>query len=132
MQGAINAYLRASDDPVRVNGSEVRAKVVGEGANLGVTQLGRVEFAQALSFGFEHVEQVDHLGAAVLELVLDLFGDLSILLVGGGKAAEVDLSPWAGRRVQLDLVTEDLGDPTNDVGAWSEAAVVRQPAARAT
>ena len=32
---------------MRINGSEVRAKVIGEGANLGVTQLGRIEYAQA-------------------------------------------------------------------------------------
>ncbi len=31
---------------MRINGGEVRAKVVGEGANLGVTQLGRIEYAR--------------------------------------------------------------------------------------
>lgn len=35
---------RANDD-VRVNGSELKAKIVGEGGNLGLTQLGRVEYA---------------------------------------------------------------------------------------
>lgn len=35
---------RANDD-VRVNGSELQAKIVGEGGNLGLTQLGRVEYA---------------------------------------------------------------------------------------
>ena len=34
-----------SNDAVRINGAELRAKVVGEGANLGLTQLGRVEYA---------------------------------------------------------------------------------------
>ncbi|HWU24823.1 MAG TPA: NAD-glutamate dehydrogenase, partial [Rhizomicrobium sp.] len=34
-----------ANDAVRVNGTELRAKVVGEGANLGVTQLGRIEYA---------------------------------------------------------------------------------------
>ena len=34
------------NDAVRVNGSDVRAKVIGEGANLGVTQLGRIEYAR--------------------------------------------------------------------------------------
>ena len=33
-----------ANDPVRVNGNQVRAKVIGEGGNLGVTSLGRVEF----------------------------------------------------------------------------------------
>jgi glutamate dehydrogenase len=54
--GGIGTYLRASsetdaqvgdpaNDALRVTGEEVRAKVIGEGANLGVTQAGRIEFA---------------------------------------------------------------------------------------
>jgi glutamate dehydrogenase len=54
--GGIGTYIKAADenhvevaDPAndahRVNGRDVRAKVVGEGANLGVTQAGRIEFA---------------------------------------------------------------------------------------
>jgi glutamate dehydrogenase len=35
------------NDPLRINGDEIRAKVVGEGANLAVTQRGRVVFALA-------------------------------------------------------------------------------------
>jgi glutamate dehydrogenase len=55
--GGIGTYVKASDethaevgdrasDALRVDGRELRARVVGEGANLGVTQRGRVEFAQ--------------------------------------------------------------------------------------
>ena len=54
--GGIGTYIRASgesdaqvgdpaNDAVRVSGGEVRARVIGEGANLGVTQAGRIEFA---------------------------------------------------------------------------------------
>ena len=35
-----------SNDGVRVNAKELRCRIIGEGANLGVTQLGRIEFAQ--------------------------------------------------------------------------------------
>lgn len=53
--GGIGTYLKAetesdadvgdrANDTVRVNGNQVRAKVIGEGGNLGVTPLGRVEF----------------------------------------------------------------------------------------
>ena len=35
---------RANDD-LRVNGKDVQAKIIGEGGNLGLTQLGRVEYA---------------------------------------------------------------------------------------
>ena len=34
-----------ANDPVRVAGSELRCKVIGEGANLGMTQRGRIEAA---------------------------------------------------------------------------------------
>ncbi|MBE9604496.1 NAD-glutamate dehydrogenase [Acetobacteraceae bacterium H6797] len=55
--GGIGTYLKASteshadagdraNDALRINGSEVRALVVGEGANLGVTQAGRIEAAR--------------------------------------------------------------------------------------
>lgn len=54
--GGIGTYVKASDeshqevgdkanDPVRVNGSEVRARCAGEGGNLGWTQRGRIEYA---------------------------------------------------------------------------------------
>jgi glutamate dehydrogenase len=55
--GGIGTYIKAStqnnaavgdpgNDMLRVDGREVRAKVIGEGANLGVTQAGRIEFAE--------------------------------------------------------------------------------------
>ncbi len=56
--GGIGTYIKAStetnaqvgdkaNDPVRVDGRELRVRVVGEGGNLGVTQLGRIEVAEA-------------------------------------------------------------------------------------
>jgi len=56
--GGIGTYVKATgeahaevgdkaNDGVRVNGVQLRAKVVGEGGNLGLTQAGRIEFAQA-------------------------------------------------------------------------------------
>ncbi|WP_372762100.1 NAD-glutamate dehydrogenase, partial [Pseudoalteromonas sp.] len=54
--GGIGTYIKSAketdadvgdraNDAVRINGSELGAKVVGEGGNLGATQLGRIEFA---------------------------------------------------------------------------------------
>ena len=54
--GGIGTYIRASDetdeaagdrtnDPIRVTGKDLRCKVIGEGANLGMTQRGRIEAA---------------------------------------------------------------------------------------
>lgn len=56
--GGIGTYVKASreadadvgdkaNDPVRIDAAALRVKVVGEGANLGVTQAGRIEFALA-------------------------------------------------------------------------------------
>ncbi|MCP2335261.1 NAD-glutamate dehydrogenase [Actinomadura rupiterrae] len=56
--GGIGTYVKAStennadvgdkaNDLLRVDGADLRCKVVGEGGNLGLTQLGRIEFARA-------------------------------------------------------------------------------------
>ncbi|GAA3867009.1 NAD-glutamate dehydrogenase [Streptomyces lacrimifluminis] len=55
--GGIGTYVKASteshadvgdkaNDAIRVDGADLRVQVVGEGGNLGLTQLGRIEFAQ--------------------------------------------------------------------------------------
>ncbi|WP_416304840.1 NAD-glutamate dehydrogenase [Neptunicella sp. SCSIO 80796] len=50
---------RANDD-LRVNGSEVRAKIIGEGGNLGCTQLGRMEYAA--NGGRMNTDFIDNVG----------------------------------------------------------------------
>jgi glutamate dehydrogenase len=48
VKGSKETHLEVGDranDSLRINGSELQAKVVGEGGNLGFTQLGRIEFA---------------------------------------------------------------------------------------
>ncbi|MBV9050959.1 MAG: NAD-glutamate dehydrogenase, partial [Hyphomicrobiales bacterium] len=56
--GGIGTYVRSghesdaevgdrANDAIRITGPQVRAKVIGEGANLGVTQRGRIEAARA-------------------------------------------------------------------------------------
>ena len=55
--GGIGTYIKASseshddagdrtNDTLRINGKDLRCKVVGEGGNLGLTQLGRIEYAR--------------------------------------------------------------------------------------
>ena len=55
--GGIGTYVKSSNetdadvgdkanDSLRINATQLRAKVIGEGANLGVTQLGRIEFSK--------------------------------------------------------------------------------------
>lgn len=67
--GGIGTYIKSSserdaqvgdkaNDAIRITGSEVKALVIGEGANLGVTQKGRVEFA--LAGGAINTDAVDN------------------------------------------------------------------------
>jgi glutamate dehydrogenase len=55
--GGIGTYIKAraeahsevgdpGNDPIRVSASELRCKAIGEGANLAITQAGRIEFGQ--------------------------------------------------------------------------------------
>jgi len=69
--GGIGTYVKSSNeqhadagdkanDSLRINGSEMRAKVVGEGGNLGWTQLGRIEYG--LSGGLSNTDFIDNAG----------------------------------------------------------------------
>jgi glutamate dehydrogenase len=66
--GGIGTYVKAhtefhaevgdkANDAIRVNGSELRARIIGEGGNLGLTQRGRIEYAQ---LGGSPVDGVRH------------------------------------------------------------------------
>ena len=67
--GGIGTYVKATgethaevgdraNDGLRVNGAELRCKLVGEGGNLGFTQRGRVEFA--LAGGLIYTDAIDN------------------------------------------------------------------------
>ena len=69
--GGIGTYVKGSkethvdvgdraNDGVRINGSQVRAKIIGEGGNLGCTQLGRMEFAA--NGGRVNTDFIDNVG----------------------------------------------------------------------
>lgn len=69
--GGIGTYVKAktesnsevgdrANDAVRINGEELRCRVVGEGGNLGFTQLGRIEYA--LKGGRVNTDFVDNSG----------------------------------------------------------------------
>ncbi len=70
--GGIGTYVKArseshdevgdrANDAVRINGEELRCRVVGEGGNLGCTQLGRIEFA-ARRDGLINSDAIDNAG----------------------------------------------------------------------
>jgi len=67
--GGIGTYVKASyeshadvgdraNDGIRINGDELRCKVIGEGGNLGFTQLGRIEYS--LSGGLLYTDFIDN------------------------------------------------------------------------
>ncbi|MGW4473678.1 NAD-glutamate dehydrogenase [Nonomuraea sp. NPDC004354] len=67
--GGIGTYVKASsesnadvgdkaNDSLRVNANDLRCKVIGEGGNLGFTQLGRIEFA--LNGGLVNTDFIDN------------------------------------------------------------------------
>ena len=67
--GGIGTYVKAqteshadvgdrANDAIRVDGHELRCRVVGEGGNLGFTQLGRLEFA--LDGGHINTDAIDN------------------------------------------------------------------------
>ncbi len=69
--GGIGTYIKAisethadagdkANDAVRVNAFDLRAKVIGEGGNLGVTQRGRIEYA--LGGGRVNTDAIDNSG----------------------------------------------------------------------
>ncbi len=111
--GGIGTYVKASweansqigdrsNDAVRVDGRELRCKVVGEGGNLGLSQMGRVEFA--LHGGRLNTDFVDNSGGVDCS---DHEVNIKILL------------DVAQRRTALTTAARNrlLADMTDDVGA---------------
>jgi len=110
--GGVGTYVKASsetdeavgdraDDGARVDASQLRAKVVGEGANLGFTQRARIEFA--LNDGRINTDAVDNSAGVDLS---DHEVNLKILIAGaqqGGAAIDDD-----ERNKFLVDVTEDV------------------------
>jgi glutamate dehydrogenase len=88
--GGIGTYVKATAEPnaeagdkandaVRVNGAQLRCKVVGEGGNLGLTQRGRIEYA--LTGGRIHTDFIDNSGGVDCS---DREVNIKILLAGAG------------------------------------------------
>ena len=111
--GGIGTYVKATTEShadvgdktneyCRINGNEIRARVVGEGGNLGFTQLGRVEYA--LQGGLINTDFIDNSAGVDCS---DHEVNLKILLnqeVDKGNLTE------AGRNKLLASMTQEVGD----------------------
>ncbi|MBN1238245.1 MAG: NAD-glutamate dehydrogenase [Gammaproteobacteria bacterium] len=93
--GGIGTYVKASDesnqsagdptnDAVRVSGKDLKCRVVGEGGNLGFTQLGRIEYA--LRGGRINTDFIDNSGGVDSS---DREVNIKILLNGAMKRGEL-------------------------------------------
>jgi glutamate dehydrogenase len=111
--GGIGTYVKASDetqadvgdssnDAVRINATELRVKVVGEGGNLGLTQRARVEYA--LAGGRLNTDAIDNSGGVDMS---DREVNLKILL--RPLVERGDLSD-DGRNELLVEVTDDVAE----------------------
>lgn len=107
--GGIGTYIKASDeshaqvgdranDALRINGRDVRAKIIGEGGNLGMTQRGRIEAAQN---GVRlNTDAIDNSGGVNCS---DHEVNIKILLNQAIEAGELDL---AARNALLAEMTD--------------------------
>jgi glutamate dehydrogenase len=109
--GGIGTYVKASsqnnlevgdraNDALRINGTDLRAKVIGEGANLGLTQLGRIEYSQA--GGRLNTDAIDNSAGVDTS---DHEVNLKILM--GGPMRRGELPPEARDRVLAEM-TDDV------------------------
>ncbi|MCH1931248.1 NAD-glutamate dehydrogenase [Shewanella sp. A25] len=110
--GGIGTYVKSSrethaevgdraNDALRVNGRELRAKIVGEGGNLGCTQLGRIEFAA--NGGRINTDFVDNVGGVDCS-----DNEVNIKILLNAMVAEGELTLKQRNRL-LEEMTEEVG-----------------------
>jgi glutamate dehydrogenase len=111
--GGIGTYVKAAaethaevgdkaNDAIRVNGRDLRAKVVGEGGNLGLTQRGRIEFAR--SGGHIFTDFIDNTAGVDCS---DHEVNIKILL--GGAVADGEMT-LPDRDELLAAMTDEVAD----------------------
>ena len=111
--GGIGTYVKGSaqthadvgdkaNDALRVNGAELKCKVFGEGGNLGMTQLGRVEFA--LHGGACNTDFIDNAGGVDCS---DHEVNIKILLQGITQAGDLTLKQ---RNILLGEMTDAVAE----------------------
>ncbi|MDR9828676.1 NAD-glutamate dehydrogenase [Vibrio sp. FNV 38] len=128
--GGIGTYVKSekethsdvgdrANDSLRINGSELRAKIVGEGGNLGLTQLGRIEFA--LNGGRVNTDFVDNVGGVDCsdnEVNIKIF--LNSLVTSGDLTVKQ-------RNLILESMEDEVGEIVlDDAYRQSEAISIAQ------
>ncbi|MDS1309608.1 NAD-glutamate dehydrogenase [Marinobacter xiaoshiensis] len=109
--GGIGTYIKGSteshsdvgdkgNDGVRINGGDVRCKIIGEGGNLGMTQLGRIDYA--LTGGKLNTDFIDNSGGVDCS---DHEVNMKILL---NRAVAMGDLTFKQRNVMLEEMTDDV------------------------
>ncbi|WP_206242246.1 NAD-glutamate dehydrogenase domain-containing protein [Novosphingobium terrae] len=112
--GGIGTYVKAasevhaavgdpSNDSIRVNGAEVRARVIGEGGNLGCTQAGRIDYALHGANGFGGRGNTDFIDNSAGVDCSDKEVNIKIALANAKRAGRLDED---GRVVILSKMTD--------------------------
>lgn len=111
--GGIGTYVKSSkethsdvgdraNDVLRIDGRDLRAKVVGEGGNLGMTQLGRVEYA--LKGGRVNTDFVDNVGGVDCS-----DNEVNIKIFLNGLVANGDLTVKQRNQI-LESMEDEVGE----------------------
>ena len=111
--GGIGTYVKAvteshgdvgdkANDPLRINGCEVQASVIGEGGNLGLSQLGRVELG--LQGGALNTDFIDNSGGVDCS---DHEVNIKILLNDVVASGDMTVKQ---RNALLESMTEDVSE----------------------
>ena len=125
--GGIGTYVKAStesnadvgdraNDGVRVNGADLRCRLVGEGGNLGLTQLGRVEYA--LGGGLVYTDAIDNSAGVDCS---DHEVNIKVLLDGIVDAGELTVKQ---RNQLLESMTDEVAELVLDNNKAQTLALV--------
>ena len=115
--GGIGTYVKSSaetnadagdkaNDSIRVNGEDLRAKCIGEGGNLGFTQLGRVEYARYGAGGAGGRMNTDFIDNSAGVDTSDHEVNIKILL---DKVVRAEAMDEAARNELLAAMTDEVG-----------------------
>ncbi|MBO9491386.1 NAD-glutamate dehydrogenase [Endozoicomonas sp. G2_1] len=105
VKGATESHLEVGDranDSLRINGNELQAKIVGEGGNLGLTQLGRIEYAA--NGGRMNTDSVDNVGGVDCS-----DNEVNIKILLNGLVQSGDLTVKQRNKLLYDM-TDDVAD----------------------
>jgi glutamate dehydrogenase len=128
--GGIGTYIKACDeshqdasdranDALRVNGNELRCKVIGEGGNLGFTQKGRIEYA--LNGGRINTDALDNSAGVDCS---DHEVNIKIALIDAVRAKKISLKE---RDVVLEAMTDEVAELVlSDNKLQSQAITIAQ------